>query len=236
MHRKLVVFGLCTALLPCLALAGNPGAPATGQPAQTQTLSKEEMSKAFYALGLSIAQSLGGFDLSQEELTSVVEGLQDGVLGKPSDVKIQDYQAKLIELRRTRMARVAEREKAASDAFVAKMAKQPGVEVSESGLIYEELTAGDGPSPKATDRVKVNYVGTLRDGTVFDSSQAHGKPAEFRVSGVIPCWTETLQKMHVGGKAKIVCPASIAYGDRGHPPTIPGGAALVFEVELLSIE
>ena len=105
-----------------------------------------------------------------------------------------------------------------------------------SGLIYTELKAGNGPSPAATDTVKVNYRGTLADGTEFDSSYKRGQPAEFPLNRVIPCWTEGVQKMKVGGKAKLVCPPSIAYGDRGAGKAVPPGATLTFEVELLDIK
>ena len=105
-----------------------------------------------------------------------------------------------------------------------------------SGLIYTELKAGSGPSPTATDTVKVNYRGTLADGTEFDSSYKRGQPAEFPLNRVIPCWTEGVQKMKVGGKAKLVCPPSIAYGDRGAGRAVPPGATLTFEVELLDIK
>jgi len=105
-----------------------------------------------------------------------------------------------------------------------------------SGLIYTELKAGSGPSPTATDTVKVNYRGTLADGTEFDSSYKRGQPAEFPLNRVIPCWTEGVQKMKVGGKAKLVCPPSIAYGDRGAGKAVPPGATLTFEVELLDIK
>jgi FKBP-type peptidyl-prolyl cis-trans isomerase FkpA len=105
-----------------------------------------------------------------------------------------------------------------------------------SGLGYTELKPGKGPSPTATDKVKVNYRGTLTDGTEFDSSYKRGQPAEFPLNRVIPCWTEGVQKMKVGGKAKLTCPASIAYGDKGAGGVIPPGATLIFEIELLSIE
>ena len=102
-------------------------------------------------------------------------------------------------------------------------------------MVYIEQKKGTGASPKATDTVKVHYKGTLVDGKTFDSSYDRGEPAQFPLNGVIPCWTEGVQKMAVGGKAKLVCPPAIAYGDRGSPPVIPPGATLVFEVELLEV-
>jgi len=116
-----------------------------------------------------------------------------------------------------------------------KAAAEPGATRTPSGLVYRELRAGTDESPKATDAVTVNYRGTLTNGTEFDSSYKRNEPAQFPLNQVIPCWTEGLQKMRVGGKSRLVCPASLAYGDRGAPPDIPGGATLIFEVELLSI-
>jgi len=115
-------------------------------------------------------------------------------------------------------------------------AKEAGAEKLESGLVFKDVTPGTGASPVAADTVKVNYRGTLIDGTEFDSSYKRNQPAEFPLGGVIKCWTEGVQKMKVGGKARLVCPSAIAYGDGGHPPTIPGGATLIFEVELLEIK
>jgi FKBP-type peptidyl-prolyl cis-trans isomerase FkpA len=119
--------------------------------------------------------------------------------------------------------------------YLDKAAAQPGAMKTASGLVYRELRPGSGGSPRATDTVTVNYKGTLIDGTEFDSSYARNEPAVFPLNHVIPCWTEGLQKMKVGGKSQLVCPASIAYGEQGSPPTIPGGATLIFEVELLRI-
>jgi len=116
-----------------------------------------------------------------------------------------------------------------------KAAAEPGATRTPSGLVYRELRAGTGESPKATDAVTVNYRGTLTNGTEFDSSYKRNEPAQFPLNQVIPCWTEGLQKMRVGGKSRLVCPASLAYGERGAPPDIPGGATLIFEVELLAI-
>lgn len=122
-----------------------------------------------------------------------------------------------------------------SKAFLEKAAAQPGAVKTPSGLIYREIRPGSGGSPTATDLVTVNYRGTLVDGTEFDSSYKRNEPAQFPLNRVIPCWTEGVQRMKVGGKSELVCPASIAYGEQGSPPTIPGGATLVFEVELLRI-
>ena len=126
------------------------------------------------------------------------------------------------------------REKAASASYLTKATAEPGAVKTDSGLIYRELRAGTGPSPKATDTVKVNYRGTLTNGTEFDSSYKRNEPAEFPLNQVIKCWTEGVQKMRVGGKSSLVCPSDIAYGDQGRP-SIPGGATLVFEVELLEV-
>lgn len=119
-------------------------------------------------------------------------------------------------------------------AYIEKAASEPGAQRTVSGLVYRDIKAGSGARPTAADVVKVNYRGTFIDGTEFDSSYKRNEPATFPLSGVIPCWTEGVQMMKVGGKAQLVCPSNIAYGDAGRPG-IPGGATLVFEVELLSI-
>ena len=123
----------------------------------------------------------------------------------------------------------------ANAAFLEKSAAEPGAIKTASGLVYRELTAGSGAGPRATSKVKVHYRGTLTDGTEFDSSYKRGQPAEFGLNQVVPCWTEGVQRMRPGGKARLVCPSQIAYGDAGSPPTIPPGATLVFEIELLEI-
>jgi FKBP-type peptidyl-prolyl cis-trans isomerase FkpA len=124
---------------------------------------------------------------------------------------------------------------AGSKAYLEKAAAMPGAVRTASGLVYRELQGGTGASPKATDVVKVHYRGTLVDGAEFDSSYKRNEPTTFPLNQVIPCWTEGVQKMKVGGKSQLVCPSSIAYGDRGSPPEIPGGATLIFEIELLGI-
>src|SRR5512138_385428 len=119
--------------------------------------------------------------------------------------------------------------------FAEKAAKEPGAVKTASGLVYKSLVDGKGPQPTAAATVKVNYEGTLIDGTVFDASKRNGGPISFPLRRVIPCWTEGVQKIRVGGKARLVCPPDIAYGAAGAPPVIPPNATLVFEVELLAI-
>jgi FKBP-type peptidyl-prolyl cis-trans isomerase FkpA len=114
-------------------------------------------------------------------------------------------------------------------------AKETGAVVTASGLVYRSLKDGTGGSPTAQDKVKVHYRGTLPDGKEFDSSYARNSPIEFPLSGVIPCWTEGVQRMKIGGKAKLTCPPGIAYGARGAGGVIPPNATLHFEVELLGI-
>jgi FKBP-type peptidyl-prolyl cis-trans isomerase FkpA len=117
----------------------------------------------------------------------------------------------------------------------AKAAKEPGAEVSASGLVFRSLKEGTGASPQASDKVRVHYRGTFPDGKEFDSSYSRGQPAEFPLDRVIKCWTEGVQRLKVGGKAKLTCPSAIAYGERGAGGVIPPGATLQFEVELLGI-
>jgi FKBP-type peptidyl-prolyl cis-trans isomerase FkpA len=121
------------------------------------------------------------------------------------------------------------------DAVAAASAKEKGAKVTKSGLVYLALTEGKGDSPAPTDKVKVHYKGTFPDGKEFDSSYKRGEPTEFPLNRVIPCWTEGVGLMKVGGKAKLTCPASIAYGERGAGGVIPPNATLLFEVELLAI-
>ena len=124
---------------------------------------------------------------------------------------------------------------AQSDAASSAAAKEPGATLSPTGLVYLSLKDGNGASPLATDTVKVHYRGTFPDGREFDSSYKRNAPAEFPLNRVIACWTEGVQKMKVGGKAKLTCPASIAYGARGAGGSIPPNATLQFEIELLAI-
>ena len=196
---------------------------------------KTEDQKTFYALGLALSNGLASFTLTEAELELVKAGITDGVLNREKKVDLQTYGPKIQELQRSRVAVVAGVEKKAGQAFLDKAASEKGATKTASGLVVVTIKAGTGASPKATDKVKVHYQGTLTDGTVFDSSVQRGEPVTFQLDGVIKCWTEGVQRMKVGGKSRLVCPPDLAYGDRGAPPRIKPGATLVFEVELLEI-
>jgi FKBP-type peptidyl-prolyl cis-trans isomerase FkpA/FKBP-type peptidyl-prolyl cis-trans isomerase FklB len=196
---------------------------------------KTDEEKTLYALGVAMSQNLGPFHLSARELDLVKAGLDDGVLGKEKRVDLQTFGSKIDSYMKGRLAAGAAEEKKASGAFLAKAAAEPGAEKTPSGLVYRQVKAGSGDSPRASDEVKVHYTGKFADGAVFDSSVPRGEPVSFPLNGVIKCWTEGLQKMKVGGKATLVCPSDIAYGDQGRPPQIKPGATLVFDVELLEI-
>jgi len=212
-----------------LALLVTHAAPVAAQELKT------DQDKTLYALGVALANQLTPFALSPAEVDLVKEGLTDAALNRPHRAEPKEYMGKIQELRTQRAAVVAAAEKKAGDAYMAKAAAEPGAKKLESGVIITTLTPGTGPSPKATDKVKVHYHGTLTDGTVFDSSVQRGQPATFALNSVIKCWTEGVQQMKVGGKSRLVCPSDVAYGDRGAPPRIKPGATLVFEVELLEI-
>ena len=125
---------------------------------------------------------------------------------------------------------------AQTDAALAAASKEPGAVVTKSGLVYRALTEGTGAQPKASDKVKVHYKGTFVDGKEFDSSYKRNEPTEFPLNGVIACWTEGVQLMKTGGKAKLTCPSAIAYGARGAGGVIPPNTTLVFEIELLAVK
>jgi FKBP-type peptidyl-prolyl cis-trans isomerase len=223
-------------LLASLVLAActptEPPAPVA--PAATAELQTDQ-DKTLYALGLAIGQNVRDFKLTEDEVDIVALGLADSVLGNEPKAALEEFGPRIQLLMQERMTAGAAEEKSASEAWVAQQAALPGAERSASGVVLIPMTEGTGENPTEASTVRVHYHGTLRDGTVFDSSVERGEPISFPLSGVIPCWTEGVQKIKVGGKAKLVCPSDTAYGDQGSGQ-IPGGAALAFEVELLGIE
>jgi FKBP-type peptidyl-prolyl cis-trans isomerase FkpA len=196
--------------------------------------------KAIYAFGAAVGRQVGQqtkqIRLTAEEVETFKSGFTDALADKKPDFEIAEYEEKFQALARARIEAGAAETKLKGEEFLTAAATAEGAVKTESGLVFKTITAGTGPNPAATDTVKVHYHGTLPDGKVFDSSVDRGEPAEFALNRVIPCWTEGVQRMKVGEKAKLVCPAAIAYGDRGAGADIPPGATLVFEVDLLGIQ
>jgi FKBP-type peptidyl-prolyl cis-trans isomerase FkpA len=197
-------------------------------PAAPSIQFQSEDEKSLYSLGYNFGKSLAVFSLSPAELEVIKRAMSDGVSGAAPAVDMNQYGAKVQGIVRNRQGKV-------NEAYLAKAAAEKGAITLPSGIVYRELQAGSGASPKATDTVSVHYRGTLVTGEEFDSSHKRNQPAEFPLNGVIPCWTEGVQKMKVGTRAKLVCPPKTAYGDRPPGSKIPPNAVLEFEVELLSI-
>lgn len=222
---------LASLLLLGLGLGCQEGAPsastdshATSPPPPVES----EQDKTLYLLGTVLGGQLVELQLDPKELAVMQRGLGDAALKRSPLVEDDNMMARLATFRAERVSRFTK-------AFLAEQAEAPGAQVFPSGLIMTQTEEGTGASPTPEQTVKVHYRGTLADGQVFDSSIERGTPAEFPLNGVIPCWTEGLGKMKAGGKSRLVCPAEIAYGERGRPPVIPPDSALVFEVELIEI-
>ncbi|MBW2314169.1 MAG: FKBP-type peptidyl-prolyl cis-trans isomerase [Deltaproteobacteria bacterium] len=223
---------VAAASLVLLALTGCPAQ----QGADTAAVAPEsEEDKAFYTLGFFVMSRASEFELDEREKGLVLSGARDALEGEDAVVDTEVYQQRLAAIFRERQSRGADGEKLDSQKWVNTFAEKSGAVKTPSGLVFIETSAGEGSRPAATDTVRVHYHGTMRDGTIFDSSVDRGTPAVFPLNRVIPCWTEALQRMSVGGKAEVVCPSSIAYGDRGAPPKIQPGSALHFDVELIEI-
>ncbi|HYZ88585.1 MAG TPA: FKBP-type peptidyl-prolyl cis-trans isomerase [Myxococcales bacterium] len=202
--------------------------------ARAQPLNTED-DKTLYAIGYLEGQKMSVLNLKPNEAKVVQEGFHDATTGAKAKLDVDQRRDAINKLAQARQAAGAEKEKTASKDFLAKAAQEKGAQKLPSGLVFKVIRPGKGPSPKETDQVKVNYEGRLINGTVFDSSYKRGQPAEFPLNGVIKCWTEGVQKMHVGEEAQLICPSDIAYGDRSPSPLIPAGSTLIFKVELLAV-
>jgi FKBP-type peptidyl-prolyl cis-trans isomerase FklB len=222
-------------IIVCIVLAAIPAMAADKKELKTQ---KDKVS---YAIGLDVANSLkkNELDVDPDILTSAIKDVLSNSKPRMTD---QEAKETLMVLQKDRQAKQQERNKVLGeknkkegDAFLAKNKKLEGVKTLQSGLQYKVITEGKGKSPKASDTVTVNYVGTLIDGTEFDSSYKRGQPVTFPVGGVIKGWTEALQLMKEGSKWQLVIPADLAYGEQGRPG-IPPNSVLIFEVELISIK
>ena len=200
--------------------------------ADVDEMSEED--KVFYYLGTALSANLVPLNLTDDELAQVQRGLRDALNGTAVELDAAMYGQQLNTIAQERMAATALREEAAAREYIQAMAAEPGAVVTESGIVILELEPGSGGSPTPDSTVTAHYHGTLRDGTVFDSSVDRGQPFTSSLARVIPCWREAIPTMKEGGKSKITCPPELAYGDRGSC-AIPGGSALTVEVELIEV-
>lgn len=208
--------------------------------AQSEVNIKTQDDSISYAIGQSISHNLKDPSMNIN-FGALVEGIQDASAGKSKMTEEQMknvmnvFNMKLMAKRSVEMNKVKEKNKKEGEEFLAENKKKPGIVTLPDGLQYKILVSGTGPSPKATDKVKVNYKGTLIDGKVFDSSYERNQPAEFPLNQVIKGWTESLQLMHVGDKWELYIPSELGYGENGAGKMIGPNSVLVFEVELLEI-
>jgi FKBP-type peptidyl-prolyl cis-trans isomerase FkpA len=214
-------------LLAALAIACACGAPRDPRPVVTDD------DRTLHALGLTIAKYLDHYELSPDELERVLDGVRAGRRNQGA-VKLEDWTPRVGTLEVARLAARAEARRREDAARVAPITSAPGARRLPSGVVVVSTREGAGPAPAATDFVEIEFRGTLADGTEIDSTAARGRPMRLPLDRALPCWSEGIPLMKVGGKARLVCPSESAYGDRGNPP-IPGGATLVYDVELLSI-
>ncbi len=198
---------------------------------------KTDDEKTFYSIGYHWASKLKTFNLSDGEIKAVLKGVAASTKGDKAELDTQAYSSKVKTMLESRMTSAMGTTKEQGKNYIADyLKKNTKAKQTKSGLAYEVLNEGSGKSPKATDTVEVHYHGTLINGVVFDSSVQRNKTIEFPLNRVIKGWTEGLQLMKEGGKIKLIIPSELAYGDNGSPPKIPGGATLIFEVELFKVK
>ena len=194
------------------------------------------MDKISYALGLSMGQQLLSSGVEKLNYADLAKGIEHVSEKQQPEIAYTEAQTILNQFFTELEQKIAGQAKEAGEKFLAENAKRPEVKTTPSGLQYEIIEATIGQKPKATDKVKVHYEGTLTDGTVFDSSYKRGEPITFGLNQVIKGWTEGLQLMSIGSKYKLYIPYQLGYGAQGAGAAIPPYAALIFTVELLGIE
>ena len=224
------------------ALSAQDAAPAAAAPAAAPAVAKFTEPQLLETFGWFVGRRMGLSELgfTAEQTAAIIKGIQASASGAESPFKIDEVGPELDKFMQAKQAEYTAKQKTKNDALSAKffgtIKDKPGVVALPSGLYYEIVTPGTGDFPKATDVVKVHYTGTLVDGTVFDSSVKRGEPVEFPLNGVIPGWTEGVQKIAKGGKIKLYVPYQLAYGEEGRPPTIPPAATLLFDIELIDFK
>lgn len=224
---------LCFSVLSCNAT----------EPAKTKPVALKTQSDSIsYMIGQDVGKSLKNFK-SDIAMQVFIKGIEDVLKDQPPQItpeKMRELQASFssqLQQKQEEQAKASgDKNKKAGEAFLAENKTKAGVKTTVSGLQYSVIKEGTGAKPKATDKVKVHYKGTLLDGTIFDSSYDRGEPASFTLNQVIPGWTEGVQLMTVGSTYKFFIPSNLAYGERQAGPQIGPNSTLIFEVELISIE
>ena len=244
LSRALLALACATFVVACNKPAGDSkdAKPAATADSSTPADLSTDPQKFSYAIGFDIGHSLSQIK-DNVDVPSLEKGIEESVAGKTARLTDQQREEiknavakKIQEKQLADRAAAAQKNKDDGDKFLADNGKKAGVKTTASGLQYEVLTEGKGDHPKASDKVTVNYKGSLLDGTVFDSSYDRGQPVSFPLANVIPGWTEGVQLMTPGSKYKFYIPSSLGYGERGAPPKIGPNSTLVFEVELISID
>jgi len=205
-----------------------PGPAATAEPTT-------ERQKILYTMGAKLGLPVSSLDLTEEDLVWIRQGLTDSAAGRALRVSPDALAPQLSEFTQRRLAEVAAAQKEKDSPVVRREAARPGAVPHPTGLLYRETKAGTKPGPGKTGKVFVAFTGTLTDGTVFDTSTPLGRPVVFSLEKVIPCWQNALPLMKAGGKARIVCPPELAWGDVGHPPLVKPGATVIYDVELVDV-
>ena len=207
---------------------------ANGLRAEDAKTFKDDKEKVNYAIGMNVGSSFKQMNF-EYDAAAFNSGMLDALANKPG-LALTNAQETIKKYQQERRAILGDKNKALGATFLAENKAKPGIVTLPSGLQYKVVTEGAGDIPKPEDTVSVNYRGTFIDGTEFDSSTKTGKPATFRVGGVIKGWTEALTQMKTGAKWQLFIPYDLAYGEMGRPPSIPPAATLLFDVELLSIQ
>lgn len=238
--KKTVFFALALAVAWPL---GAQQTPADGQTqdaapaAAGQTQDPAERNKMLYSLGFLLGDNLKRQLVldNEDDYKALSQGMRDSLLGKPSQTELEAYKPQIIEKYQRDAQLISQKREEEQKEFLENFSKEKNVKVLDNGVMIKLEKKGKGRSPKADGKVTVNYEGKLIDGTKFDSSYDRKEPFTAKLTDVVPCWTKALQQMRPASKATVVCPADTAYGNRP-VGVIPPNSALVFDVELISVD
>jgi FKBP-type peptidyl-prolyl cis-trans isomerase FkpA len=219
--------GLALSLALAATTAGRAAAPEPAPPPSNE--------KILYELGVFLSSGLDSYALSESEFARVMAGMADGYHHRANVAAAMAYDPQWQALHVARVKALIAHERSVGQVYLERAAKTAGAKTLPSGLVYIPLVEGSGTYPTYLDQVKINFQGRLVDGTVFDSSQVRGEPSLLRVGTAMPCLSEGLRLMKMGGRSRVVCSSTLAYGDRGSQPAVRPGATLDYEIELLAI-